>query len=130
MMLRDRHCRFPGCANQAFLHGHHIHHWIHGGSTSLDNLLTLCSFHHREVHEGGFELRFTKAGEVEAWAPDGKRLPAVPAVRPDAGVFQWIEGHQDCLEGARPDDAGVFPMPIWDGDPADYGACVDALLRA
>ena len=130
MMLRDRHCRFPGCANRAFLHGHHVHHWMHGGATSLDNLLTLCSFHHRQVHEGGFELRFTKAGEVEAWAPDGKRLPPVPVVQADPGVSEWIEGHWNSRDGGRPDGDGAYPMPIWDGEPVDYGACVDALLRA
>ena len=130
MMLRDRHCRFPGCANQAFLHGHHVHHWIHGGTTSLDNLLTLCSFHHRQVHEGGFELRFTKAGDVEAWSPDGKRLPAVPVVRPDPGVSEWIEGRWDSGDAGLPVSDGAFPMPMWDGEPVDYGACVDALLRA
>jgi len=130
MMLRDRHCRFPGCANRAFLHGQHVHHWMHGGVTSLDNLLTLCSFHHRQVHEGGFELRFTKAGEVEAWAPDGRRLTAVPVVHPEPEVSEWIEGHWDFRDGGRPDSDGAFPMPMWDGEPVDYGACVDALLRA
>jgi len=130
MMVRDRHCRFPGCANRAFLHGHHVHHWMHGGATSLDNLLTLCAFHHRQVHEGGFELRFTNAGAVEAWAPDGKRLPAVPVVHPDPGVSEWIEGRWNSRDGGRPDSDGAFPMPMWDGEPVDYGAWVDALLRA
>jgi hypothetical protein len=27
-----------------------------GGETSLDNLTTLCRFHHRELHRGSFEL--------------------------------------------------------------------------
>ena len=103
---------------------------MHGGATSLDNLLTLCSFHHRQVHEGGFELRFTKAGEVEAWAPDGRRLTAVPVVHPEPEVSEWIEGHWDFRDGGRPDSDGAFPMPMWDGEPVDYGACVDALLRA
>ena len=37
---------FPGGANDRFLHGHHVKHWLHGGPTSLDNLVFLCSFHH------------------------------------------------------------------------------------
>ena len=43
LMLRDRGCAFPGCTHTAFLHGHHIEHWLHGGETSLDNLVMLCT---------------------------------------------------------------------------------------
>ena len=129
MLLRDRHCRFPGCANRAFLHGHHVQHWMHGGRTSLDNLLTLCSFHHRQVHEGGFELRLTNSGDVEAWAPSGNCLAAVPAVQPEPGVFEWTDGGWDAHDGGRPDSDGALPLPMWDGEPVDYSACVDALIR-
>ena len=38
---RDRTCRFPGCCAR-FTQGHHIHHWIHGGPTTLSNLALLC----------------------------------------------------------------------------------------
>jgi predicted restriction endonuclease len=31
-------------------------HWIHGGSTDLDNLILLCHRHHWMVHEGGWQL--------------------------------------------------------------------------
>ena len=31
-------------------------HWIHGGSTNLDNLILLCHRHHWLVHEGGWQL--------------------------------------------------------------------------
>ena len=55
-LIRDRGCRFPGCASTHRLHGHHVRHWARGGETSLDNLLLLCPFHHRLVHEGGFDV--------------------------------------------------------------------------
>src|SRR6266540_1923355 len=35
---------------------HHLHHWLAGGPTSLDNLVLLCRVHHRAVHEGGWRL--------------------------------------------------------------------------
>ena len=56
LLIRDRGCRFPGCASTHRLHGHHVRHWAKGGDTSLDNLLLLCPFHHRLVHEGGFDV--------------------------------------------------------------------------
>src|SRR5439155_1337241 len=43
---RDRGCRFPGCG-VGFGQGHHIHHWAHGGLTTLSNLTLLCRRHHR-----------------------------------------------------------------------------------
>jgi hypothetical protein len=49
---RDGGCRFPGCDRARFTHGHHVKHWADGGETNLDNLITLCGFHHRLVHEG------------------------------------------------------------------------------
>ncbi len=49
---RDRGCRFPGCPNTRYVDGHHIQHWAHGGATKLSNLVSLCRFHHRSVHEG------------------------------------------------------------------------------
>jgi len=31
-------------------------HWIHGGSTDLDNLILLCHRHHWMAHEGGWQI--------------------------------------------------------------------------
>ena len=47
---RDRHCRFPGCANATYTNAHHIVPWTPAGTTDLDNLVTLCRHHHHEVH--------------------------------------------------------------------------------
>ena len=43
LQLRDRGCAFPGCTHDRFLHGHHVRHWLHGGETSADNLVLLCT---------------------------------------------------------------------------------------
>jgi hypothetical protein len=32
LWIRDQGCRFPGCMNQRYVHGHHIKHWLHGGA--------------------------------------------------------------------------------------------------
>jgi HNH endonuclease len=49
---RDGGFRFPGCTHKRFVDAHHIHHWAHGGETKPSNLVSLCRFHHRMVHEG------------------------------------------------------------------------------
>jgi Domain of unknown function (DUF222) len=52
LVLRDRHCAWPGCDRPArWCDGHHIVAWSHGGDTCLDNSLLLCGHHHREIHK-------------------------------------------------------------------------------
>jgi hypothetical protein len=54
---RDRTCRWPGCDRTAsWSAAHHVIHWIHGGTTDLDNLVLLCHRHHWMVHEGKWQL--------------------------------------------------------------------------
>ena len=49
-------CQFPSCCESRYTEGHHIKHWADGGETKLDNLVTLCRYHHRELHKGSFFL--------------------------------------------------------------------------
>ena len=71
LAARDRSCRFPGCHHRHYLHAHHIQHWSEGGETSLENLILLCSHHHKLVHEGGFGLTATEVGYYFT-RPDGR----------------------------------------------------------
>ena len=55
--VRDRHCVWPGCERPAsWTSGHHMVHWIHGGTSDLPNLGLLCGRHHWNVHEGNWQL--------------------------------------------------------------------------
>ncbi len=49
-------CRFPGCHHTRWLEVHHRQHWAHGGRTDLDNLILICGYHHRFVHEHGWHI--------------------------------------------------------------------------
>jgi hypothetical protein len=52
LVARDRHCQAPGCTRPpADCDAHHLTHWAHGGTTSLDNLKLYCWKHHREQHQ-------------------------------------------------------------------------------
>jgi hypothetical protein len=75
---RDRTCTFPGCGNRRFTHAHHIRWWSRGGGTDLDNLVLVCTFHHRLVHEHGWNLERAIDGEVRWFRPGGVRYRAGP----------------------------------------------------
>ncbi|MEU4620912.1 DUF222 domain-containing protein [Actinoplanes sp. NPDC023801] len=49
---RDRGCAFPGCDRPPrWCEAHHIVSWADGGPTDLSNLVLLCGFHHRLIHD-------------------------------------------------------------------------------
>ena len=75
---RDGGCRFPGCGTKAFTQAHHIVFWRDGGSTDLDNLATLCSWHHKLVHEYGWWIKGSAQGDLRWYRPDGARYVAGP----------------------------------------------------
>ena len=73
---RDKSCAFPGCHHTRFVDAHHIEHWSAGGETSLDNLMLLCSQHHKLVHEGGFTIQRDYQNQWFFKHPDGLAVPA------------------------------------------------------
>jgi hypothetical protein len=57
LRTRDRGCRFPGCDRPVeWSNPHHIIHWARGGPNNLPNMVLLCYYHHRLVHEGGWQV--------------------------------------------------------------------------
>ena len=77
---RDRECRFPGCGARRFTEAHHVLWWRHGGRTDLDNLMLICSFHHRLVHEHGWSITREADGTIRWFRPDGTRYRAGPSL--------------------------------------------------
>ncbi|MGM7668740.1 HNH endonuclease signature motif containing protein [Microbacterium sp. A93] len=55
---RDGGCAAPDCSIPApWCEAHHIQHWQHGGPTSVQNGVLLCSHHHHAVHSEAWEIR-------------------------------------------------------------------------
>jgi hypothetical protein len=71
LLYRDRGCLFPGCEAKAFLHAHHIVHWVRGGPTELDNLGLLCPYHHKLVHEYRWWMVLDEPGTARWYRPSG-----------------------------------------------------------
>jgi len=61
LKARHRTCGGPGCDRPVnHTSPHHLEFWGKGGPNDLRNLLPLCYYHHRLVHEGGWQV--VKAG--------------------------------------------------------------------
>jgi hypothetical protein len=70
LILRDRHCAFPGCDRPPLMcHAHHILHWILGGETKLENLVLLCGHHHRVIHDTPWQVRLNPDDKPEFLPP-------------------------------------------------------------
>jgi hypothetical protein len=68
LRVRDKGCRFPGCDRPVnWTSAHHIIFWGRGGRNHIANEVLLCHYHHRLVHEGGWQV--IKAGREFRFLP-------------------------------------------------------------
>ena len=72
---RDRACVFPTCQTPADRCDiDHLTAWSQGGTTSLDNLATLCEAHHRLKHTPGWALTRDQASGTLSWHTPDKTI--------------------------------------------------------
>jgi hypothetical protein len=125
LLKRDTTCRFPGCCNRIYVEGHHIHHWANGGVTSLANLVNLCEFHHRFVHEYGYRVELDENQQPRFFDPRG-RLVTEHVPRPPlrwSGMAKLVDDHRDLDVSAETNE------PHWDGHRLNYPWIIDDLVR-
>ena len=96
VLRRDRgRCKVPGCRHATFVDVHHLDPRSEGGGHDPENLLTLCSAHHRANHRGELvvegrpatRLRFSHA---DGTAYGGALSPVASAAR--ANACQALQG--------------------------------------
>ena len=127
LLDRDRsQCQFPGCESRR-CDAHHVVHWADGGETKLANLASVCRFHHRAVHEEGFQVVADADGQFRFLRPDGVPLPAEPP------AVCW-EGAPLAPTDERLAAAGVSigshtATPDWYGESLDLTAALDVLWQ-
>jgi hypothetical protein len=79
---RDRGCVWPGCDRPvSWTSGHHLVHWIHGGTNQPNNQALLCLRHHWMVHEGDWQILRDGDGRIVVIPPTVTFGP--PARGPD-----------------------------------------------
>ncbi len=102
-------CRFPGCESRR-VDLHHIQYWSNGGRTTLDNLVSLCKYHHMLVHERGYLIAAARDGTFAFYRSDGAAVPASPPLPSPDGT---IEDFHDA------DITAETIIPPWYGERLD-----------
>ena len=102
LLARDRCCAFPGCHREKFVQAHHVEHWIDGGETTLQNLVLLCSYHHRLLHEGGYRIGKDYRGAPYFMRTDGRTIPRC-GYRVDDYTDDYVNGNPSMEGSCQPD---------------------------
>ena len=127
LQSRDRNQRqFPGCESR-HCDAHHVVHWADGGKTQLSNLASLCRFHHRAVHEEGFQVVADGDGQFQFLRPNGAPLPPVPPTPCWEGAGDPLAPTAARLEAAGVSIGPHTATPEWYGEPLDVTAALDVL---
>jgi len=94
VMRRDGgRCRVPGCGHAVFVDVHHLELRSEGGGNTLENLVTLCTAHHRATHRGQLFVEGLASGVLIFRHADGTPYGALPAphsVETFAKVFRAL----------------------------------------
>jgi hypothetical protein len=80
VLLRDQHrCQVPGCRHATYVDVHHLRAREHGGGHEPENLLTLCSAHHRACHRGDLLIERSASGGLIFRHADGTAYGELPS---------------------------------------------------
>ncbi|MCA1657644.1 MAG: HNH endonuclease, partial [Actinobacteria bacterium] len=87
LVVRDEHCRWPGCDRPShWCEAHHVVWVIYDGPTKLDNLALVCSRHHHRLHQPGWHAKLLPDATLEVTDPQGRVRTSHP---PRAGPRLW-----------------------------------------
>jgi Domain of unknown function (DUF222) len=79
LVIRDRHCRFPGCDRPPdWCEAHHLRWVTHGGATAPDNLALLCTRHHHLLHSPGWHAKLRPDNTLQVTDPHGRTHTSTP----------------------------------------------------
>jgi hypothetical protein len=119
---RDKGCRFPGCTHKKYTDAHHIKHWARGGETKMSNLVTLCRFHHRKVHEGQVVVQVLDDGAIRFVQPNGESFDSHAHMTGDWRQLPAVHERAGIQIDAR------TAAPYLHSGSMDYGIAIDYLM--
>jgi hypothetical protein len=92
VLQRDEYtCRWPSCTNRGGVHIHHIVWRSRHGTHTVENFVVLCAYHHKAVHDRGWQVLGAADGQLEFVAPNGRVLTD----RADPGEHRDVEWSLD-----------------------------------
>jgi len=116
-------CRVPGCRHAVFTDVHHLKPRADGGANTLENLVTLCSAHHRAIHRGELLVDGTPSRGLAFCHADGTVYGGVPS---PFGTELRANAHRALtLMGYRETEANRALARV----SADSNASVEQLIR-
>src|SRR5690606_27729281 len=102
-------------------------HWANGGETKLGNLVSLCRFHHRAVHEGGIQVVILDDGAFRFIKPNGDTVDSI-AEGFTQPLSDWTElPAANAERGIHIDNKTAATR--WCGETMDYGLGIEVLLQ-
>ncbi|MDQ3570632.1 MAG: HNH endonuclease [Actinomycetota bacterium] len=79
LVVRDEHCRFPGCDRpSSWCEGHHVIPVVDNGPTCLANLTLVCTRHHHRLHQPGWHAKVRPDATLEVTDPGGRHWSTAP----------------------------------------------------
>ena len=109
---------------------HHVKHWADGGETKLSNLVSLCRFHHRAVHEGRLVVERLDDGAWRFSKPNGDSLVGVLPQHTHPLTRSGPAGKRLVAENrARGFEITSHTAATrWLGERMDFGLAIDTLI--
>ena len=91
----------------------------------MSNLLSLCRFHHKLVHEGGYTISRGADGDLRFYDPRGRQLHNRTALSANGGADALRQQHRDLGIDINPDTI----VGNYCGDKLDMDYAVSVLTR-
>lgn len=120
LRIRDGGCRYPSCTQKQHTDSHHIRHWADGGETKMDNLATLCRFHHGLLHKGEYRIHRDESDLVFT----NSRNEVITS-----SFYPQFPGEQianDCLD---PDINELNAVSKWRGESMDIDQALQCMIQ-
>ena len=97
LVVRDRHCRFPGCDRPAsWCEAHHVVHVADGGPACPSNLVLVCSRHHHRLHQPGWSATLGDDAELVVSDPEGRHRTSHPQGHSPRPATGGVGGVRPC----------------------------------